>query len=94
MSPPFVAVEVAAAALAGGAEVAEGLGAGGATGIWPHPLRSAAMPKSAGAVARRVASTVVLCHALTDSPAATSRRYSLRVRSNVNTPAHCSGRAA
>jgi len=64
MSPPSVAVEVAAAALAGRAEVAEGLGAGGATGIWPHPLRSAAMPKSAGAVARRVASTVVLCHAL------------------------------
>jgi hypothetical protein len=94
MSPPFVAVEVAAVAPAGGAEVAEGLGAGGATGIWPHPLRSAAMPKSAAAVARRVASTVVLCHALTDSPAATSRRYSLRVRSNVNTPANCSGRAA
>jgi hypothetical protein len=65
MSPPFAATGVALGASAGAATVAEGLGGWGATGIWPHPLSSAEIPTMARAVALGVATTVVLCHALT-----------------------------
>ena len=70
MSPPSAAIGVALGAPAGAAEVSEGLGACGSTGIWPHPLISAVpisrgIPTMARAVALGVATTVVLCHALT-----------------------------
>jgi hypothetical protein len=38
----------------------------GAVGIWPQPAINTAIPTRAGALARSVASTVVLCHALID----------------------------
>jgi len=65
MSPPSAAIGVALGAPAGAADVDEGLDGCGSTGIWPHPLSSAEIPTMARAVALRVATTVVLCHALT-----------------------------
>ena len=63
-SPPSAAIGVALGAPTGLADVAEGLDGCGSTGIWPHPLSSAEIPTMARAVALRVATTVVLCHAL------------------------------
>lgn len=77
MSPSFAATGLAVGAPTGEAGVADGLGtcgaveiwrAGGAGGIWPQPAISTAIPTSAGALTRSVASTVVLCHALIGFP--------------------------
>jgi hypothetical protein len=74
MSPPSAAIEVALGAPAGAADVDAGLDGCGSTGIWPHPLSSAEIPTMTRAVALRVATTVVLCHAITVWAAATSRK--------------------
>jgi hypothetical protein len=75
MSPSFAAIGLAVGAPVGEAEVADGLGTCGAVGIWracgaggicPQPAINTAIPTRAGALARSVASTVVLCHALID----------------------------
>jgi hypothetical protein len=77
MSPSSAATGLAVGGPAGAAEVADGLGSCGAVGIWracgavgicPQPAISTAIPTSAGALARSVASTVVLCHALIGFP--------------------------
>jgi hypothetical protein len=62
MSPPS-AIGVALGTPAGAADV-DGLDGCGSTGIWPHALSSAEIPTMARAVALRVATTVVLWHAL------------------------------
>jgi hypothetical protein len=65
----------------------------GAGGIWPQPAISAAIPTSAGALTRSVASTVVLCHALIGFPG-TDKLVADTAERKVNTPAHRAGRAA
>jgi hypothetical protein len=66
MSPWFATIGLAVGAPVGETEVADGLGACGVVGIWPQPATNTAIPTSAGAPPRSVASTVVLCHALID----------------------------
>jgi hypothetical protein len=67
MSPSFAMAGLAVGAPTGEVELADELGACGGGGIWPQPAISKAIPTSAGALAR-VASTVVLCHALIGFP--------------------------
>jgi hypothetical protein len=102
MSPSFAATGLAVGGPAGEVVVVDGLGASGAAGIWracgavgiwPQPAINTAIPTSAGALARSVASTVVLCHALIGFPGS-DKLVNRCCRSQGNTPAHCAGRAA